>query len=144
MADDPEVDDDVKHSESKTDGVESKTEEDEFMKSLPKDPTQTTAKQQRILAKKLGLYQQQTVGESWYPINRKWYDSWKKYIMWDKGDEDIDGGIDAVDDSGIPRPDKIDNTDLAGTLYKDIVFVCDCESIDIPSIQRIHCHFWIE
>jgi len=109
------VDDDVKHSgDSKTDGDETKkTEEDEFMKSLPEDRTQTTAKQQRILAKKVGILQQQQVGESWYPINKKWYDAWKKYIMWDKGDDDIDGGVDAVDESDIPRPDTIDNSDLA-------------------------------
>ena len=113
---DAEADDDVKHSENKTDVVdEKKAKEDEFQKSLPEDPTKTTAKQQRIIAKKVGLFQRQEVGQSWYPINRKWYDSWKKYIMWDKGDEDIDGGLDAMDESGIPRPGRIDNSDLAGT-----------------------------
>jgi len=109
MAMNPEVDDDVKRSDGKK--AESPPKEDAFTKSLPADPTKTTAKQQRVLMKKLGV-RNQVAGESWFPIDRKWYDSWKKYTLWDKGDDDIDGGLDALDDGEYPRPGPIDNSDL--------------------------------
>mmetsp|Transcript_30044 Transcript_30044/g.47979 ORF Transcript_30044/g.47979 Transcript_30044/m.47979 type:complete len:1184 (-) Transcript_30044:396-3947(-) len=90
--------------------------------NLPEDPTKTTVHQQRVLMKRLGE-KVQIAGDQWYPIDKKWYDSWKAYTMWSKADDDIpDGGL---EDSGIPRPGKIDNEDLQdpsnpAALRKDI------------------------
>ena len=56
----------------------------------------------------------QNVGESWYPIDKQWYDSWVKYTMYDKGDQDIPGGLANLDKIGESRPGKIDNSALKG------------------------------
>ena len=76
-----------------------------------KDSIKTSALQQRIMMKRLGL-PLQIVKESWYPIDKKWYDSWIKYTMYDKGDQDIRGGIENLDKNTELRPGKIDNSAL--------------------------------
>eukprot|EP01084_Bolivina_argentea_P021644 40210_1 len=100
--------DDDKKQETATNN---KKEEENDDDDLPKDPTQTTAVQQRRLMKKVGV-KVQVVGEHWYPISKKWYDSWEEYTMFKRGDEDIPGGIDNLENSGGERPDRIDNSDL--------------------------------
>merc|ERR1719242_1875039 len=61
--------------------------------------------------KRVGIKTQQT-GDTWYPIDKKWYDSWERYTMFDKGDDDIPGGIDKLHEIDEPRPGKIDNSEL--------------------------------
>ena len=48
------------------------------------DPKQTTPQQQRVLMKRVGYKMQQT-GELWYPISKKWYNSWIEYTCFTKG-----------------------------------------------------------
>merc|ERR1719242_197883 len=61
--------------------------------------------------KRVGIKTQQT-GDTWYPIDKKWYDSWERYTMFEKGDDDIPGGIDKLHEIDEPRPGKIDNSEL--------------------------------
>ena len=56
----------------------------------------------------------QIVGETWYPIDKLWYDLWVKYTMFDRGDQDIPGGLDNLVNVCGPRPGKIDNSVLQG------------------------------
>ncbi len=74
----------------------------------------TTPQQQRICMKKI-CFKNPTVGEYWYPIDKKWYDSWERYTMFNKGNDDIPDGIDNLHNIGEPRPGKIDNSALQGT-----------------------------
>merc|ERR1712154_54043 len=132
MADDPEVtddtnvngsDDDIKAPQTDDNKQQQQKSEEEDL-NLPDDPTKTTPQQQRILMKKLGI-KVQRVGELWYPIDKKWYDSWERYTMFDKGDDDIPGGLENLHEIGEPRPGQIDNSKLQdpsnpSALKKDI------------------------
>ena len=54
--------------------------------------------------------------DTWYPIDINWYNSWVKYTMFDKADDEIPGGLENLDKIGIPRPGKIDNSALQGII----------------------------
>ena len=125
MADDPEIDSmDVDDDTKGDDEKQEQKEEDNL--NLPDDLTKTTPQQQRILMKRIGIKTQET-GDVWYPIDKKWYDSWERYTMFDKGDDDIPGGIDKLHEIDEPRPGKIDNSALVGMAsLRFCVFVSKC------------------
>ena len=83
-----------------------------------------TVQDERKLMKEVG-YKMQVAGDTWYPISKKWYDSWKNYTCFDKGDDDVPGGVDNLHERGIPRPGKIDNSELQGILllYINILYI---------------------
>mmetsp|Transcript_17960 Transcript_17960/g.28371 ORF Transcript_17960/g.28371 Transcript_17960/m.28371 type:complete len:1182 (+) Transcript_17960:107-3652(+) len=124
------VDSTTATASSTTDGQASKPNAD---LNLPDDPLETTVQQQRTLMKRLGERMTKT-GEQWFPIDKKWYDSWKTYTMWDKGDDDIPGGLEDLDKCGLPRPGKIDNSDLADPNNEEALKL---------DIQEGRTHVWI-
>ena len=73
----------------------------------------STPQQERELIKNIGIKLLQ-VGELWYPIDKHWYDSWEKYTMFNKGDNEIADGIENLHQINGPRPGAIDNSALIG------------------------------
>eukprot|EP01084_Bolivina_argentea_P007867 14768_1 len=131
--DDVNIDEDAKENDSTQQQQQQEKEKEEEDLNLPTDLTQTTPQQQRKCMKKLGI-KVQNVGDFWYPIDKKWYDSWERYTMMSKGDDDIPGGIENLHEIGEPRPGKIDNSALQDqenpeALRKDI--------------QENRTHIWI-
>eukprot|EP01083_Nonionella_stella_P079445 217988_1 len=110
--DDVNIDEDAKENDStQQQQQQQEKEKEEEDLNLPTDLTQTTPQQQRICMKKLGI-KVQNVGDYWYPIDKKWYNSWERYTMFNKGNDDIPGGIENLHKIGEPRPGKIDNAAL--------------------------------
>ena len=88
------------------------------------------AKQQRQLMQRIGLGTSvMAVGETWYPVAFEWYNSWKAYTMWNKGDADIDGGIDALNNLKAPRPDTINNLALQGLCRVDCCLLSVAQTV---------------
>eukprot|EP00486_Rosalina_sp_Unknown_P000500 CAMPEP_0201565528 /NCGR_PEP_ID=MMETSP0190_2-20130828/4688_1 /ASSEMBLY_ACC=CAM_ASM_000263 /TAXON_ID=37353 /ORGANISM="Rosalina sp." /LENGTH=888 /DNA_ID=CAMNT_0047983127 /DNA_START=184 /DNA_END=2847 /DNA_ORIENTATION=+ len=146
MADDPEVkpddattttneanDDDKKQENDEQKKDESQTKEKDENDDIPEDLTKTTPQQQRRLMKKIGIPVQK-VGEIWYPIDKKWYDAFVRYTQWDKGDKDIDGGLENLHETADPRPGPIDNSELQDP---------DNPKALSQGIQENRTHIWI-
>eukprot|EP01083_Nonionella_stella_P276082 937877_1 len=114
MSADPSIDDDNKQKQEEKEKDDNKQKQEEKEKddlNLPEDLTQTTPQQQRQCMKNVGL-KSPNVGDYWYPIDKKWYNSWERYTMFNKGNDDIPGGIENLHKIGEPRPGKIDNAAL--------------------------------
>ena len=89
-----------------------------------------SVQEERKLMKEVG-YKMQVAGDTWYPISKKWYDIWKDYTCLDTCDDDVPGGVDNLHTRGIPRPGKIDNTELQG------INICVYDRLSLNRIQYI-------
>eukprot|EP01084_Bolivina_argentea_P312807 541590_1 len=72
---------------------------------------QRQAFKQRSIMRQIGLHRSMEVGQNWYPINEKWFKSWKKFAHFDTNDE-----IKATDMLCDLHPGPIDNCKLVAPI----------------------------